>query len=299
MRFGNYKDEKAPKNGYLNIEDPRLSKEHFEVDRDPNGNFLNVVDLGSQHGTWLVILNYLEDEVLHGVEYSNQEIGAFKFELGAICFTLEEIMEMYEAPEVLSDFCLLGIYALEDIKDIKEHDLDTRIQKSKMKEDRVLKVKKYIEKLRREYELNRDAPKREIFKTRLILKIIAGQYKGVQIEVGYRGTKIGLVKTKDVVKIVFTSFQHSDTFDENLFDINFKNGRYYLKSYGFSRIYKKFNPHESNKIYPGHRICAGSQIFTLLQHIHFHIGESQFIIFEEFTNISDAINISIYAIVQE
>lgn len=82
---------------------------------------------------------------------------------------------------------------------------------------------------------------------------------------GYRGTKIGIVDNKGAKNLVFTSYNSSDTFDANLFDINFKNGSYYLKSYGSSKIYKKFGQNEKHKIFPGHRICAGSQIFTLLQ----------------------------------
>lgn len=243
-----------------------MSKHHFEIEVDSDGNWLNIMDLGSQYGTWLVILNYLEDEILPEIEYQNAEIGAFKFELGAGCFSLEEIMEMYEAPEILSDLCLLGMYSLNDLREIKEHELETRIIKGKVTPDRVLRVKEMMETLAREFQ-NEGA----YVKNRLIMRVLTGTYQGIDIEVGegeqvgYRGSKIGRVDNKGVKHLVFTSFQNSDTFDENIFDINFKSGSYYLKSYGFSKIYKKFSPSEKNRIFPGHRICAGSQIFTLLQ----------------------------------
>jgi len=266
ITFGNTGGEEPPRKGFLNIDDMRLSKQHFEIEVDSDGNWLNIMDLGSQYGTWLVILNYLEDEILPEIEYQNAEIGAFKFELGVSCFSLEEIMEMYEAPEILSDLCLLGMYSLNDIREIKEHELETRIIKSKVTPDRVERVKEMMETLIKEFQ-NESV----YVKNRLIMRVLTGAYTGVDIEVacaqqvGYRGSKIGRVNNKGVKHLVFTSFQNSDTFDENIFDVNFKSGSYYLKSYGFSKIYKKFSPGEKNRIFPGHRICAGSQIFTLLQ----------------------------------
>ena len=86
--------------------------------------------MGSQYGTWLVILNYLEDQVLPEIEYQCPEIGAFKFELGANCFTLEEICEMYEASDVLTDLCMLDLFTLTDIREVKTHDLENRIIKA-------------------------------------------------------------------------------------------------------------------------------------------------------------------------
>lgn len=292
--FGNSQDDESIKKGYLNINDPRLSKEHFEIDVDSDGNWLNITDLGSSGGTWLVILNYLEDQVLPEIEYQNPEIGAFKFELGSSCFTLEEIMELYEQPDVLTDLCLINLYTLIDIKEIKKHDLETRITKAMISQERTDLMMKYMELLRKEYD-----DETTYLKNRLILKVISGKYQGTEIEIGYRGSKIGVIENQGSKSLVFTSYQGNDTFDENLFDITYKNGSYSLKSYGFSKIYKKFNPHEKHRIFPGHRICAGSQIFTLLQHIHFYIGDTKSVIFEEFTNISDVINISVYAIVQQ
>ena len=227
---------------------------------DVEGNWLNITDLGSQNGTWLVILNYLEDQVLPEIEYQNPEIGAFKFELGTTCYTLEEMMEAYEAPEILSDLCLLDLYSLPDILEIKDHQLETRVTKAMITPDRMEKCSSMMKALKRDFNEGS-----VYLKNRIILKVISGKYKGITIEIGYRGSKIGILENKAVKNLAFTSYNFSETFDMNLFDINFKNGSYYLKSYGFSKIYKKFNPQEKHKIFPGHRICAGSQIFTLLQ----------------------------------
>ena len=169
----------------MNIDDIRLSKEHFEIEVDSDGNWLNIVDLGSQYGTWLVILNYLEDEILPEIEYQNAEIGAFKFELGAGCFTLEEIMEMYEAPEILSDLCLLGLYSLGEIREIKEHELETRIIKAKVTPDRVVKVKDMIATLLRDFENENN-----YVKNRLLMKVFSGSYKDTDIEVNSNETRL-------------------------------------------------------------------------------------------------------------
>lgn len=198
--------------------------------------------------------------MLPQIEYQNPEIGAFKFELGTNCYTLEEMMEAYEAPEILSDLCLLDLYTLTDIQEIKQHQLETRVTKAMITPDRMEKVLTMMEALKRDFKESAVN-----VKNRLILKILTGKYKGITNEIGYRGSKIGIIENSSVKNLVFTSYNYSETFDANLFDINFKNGSYYLKSYGFSKIYKKFNPHEKHKIFPGHRICAGSQIFTLLQ----------------------------------
>lgn len=244
----------------MSIDDPRLSKEHFEIEQDPEGSWLNITDLGSQNGTWLVILNYLEDKVVPEIEYQNPEMGAFKFEMGTSCYTLEEMIEAYEAPEILSDLCLLDLYSLNDVLEIKQHELETRVTKAMITPDRMEKCLTMMEALRRDFNENAGN-----LRNRIILKVISGKYKDITIEIGYRGSKIGIVSNKAIKNLVFTSYNFSETFDMNLFDINFKNGTYHLKSYGFSKIYKKFNPQEKHKIFPGHRICAGSQIFTLLQ----------------------------------
>ena len=52
------------------------------------------------------------------------------------------------------------------------------------------------------------------------------------------------------------------------------------------------------EIHPGHRISAGSNIFALLQHINFSIGNNVNLIIEEFSGISDFIKTSIYGIIE-
>lgn len=292
--FGNSSENDPNKRGYININDNRMSENHFELELDSDGTWLKITDLGSDNGTWLVILNYLEDMILPEIEYQCPEIGAFKFELGALCFTLEEIMEMHEAPEILSDFCLINLYTLNDIREIKKHDFDTRIIKAMITADRVEKMTEMMARLIKEFE-----DESVFLKSRIIMKVLSGKYEGMEVEIGYRGMKLGQISNKGKKSLVFNSFDGYDTFEDNIFDILYKNGCYSLKSYGFSKIFKKFNPLEKNKIYPGHRICAGSQIFTLLQHIHFQVGESNSVVFEEFTNISDVTNISVYAIIQQ
>src|SRR3990167_2308877 len=252
--------EERPKKGFIQIDDPRMSGLHFEIEVDSDGNFLNIVDLGSNSGTWLVILNYLEDMVEPEIEYQNEEVGAFKFVLGTLCYTLEEIFEMYEEPEVLSDFCFLGLFTLEDIREIKPHELETRISKAMLTPERQQKSLAMLENIRRDFSNDK-----EILKNRIIMRVLTGVYRNMEVEIGYRGSKIGVIENNNVKTLVYTSYQHSDTFDENLFDVNFKAGKYFLKSYGTSRIFKKFASHEKHELYPGHRICAGSQVFTLLQ----------------------------------
>lgn len=282
-----------------------MSKRHFEVGIDRDSNCLLVTDLESENGTWLVILNYLENPISLEVEYQNELIGSFKFSLGPLCFDLQEIMEMFNQPEVLSDLYLLGLNTISDIKEIKSFELESRITKAKIPPDRVDKINSIVKKILADFK--DDNPTfRSFCKHKLIFRVETGQFKGMTIEVGYRGTKIGLVETLNKKFIAFSSFGSSTFFDETLFDINFKNGLYYLKAYSNSRIFKKFVSQEKNKILPGHRICAGSQIFTMLQysyvvifrHIHFSIGDTESILFEEFSSISDVVNISIYAIIQ-
>lgn len=166
------------KRGYLSIDDARLSKEHFQIDVDPEGSWLNITDLGSQYGTWLVILNYLEDQVLPDIEYQNPEIGAFRFELGANCYTLEEMLEAYEAPEILTDLCLLDLYTLADIKEVKQHELETRVTKAMITPDRMEQVLNMMMMLRRDFHENGAC-----LKNRIIMRVISGKYEGITIEV--------------------------------------------------------------------------------------------------------------------
>lgn len=177
--FGNSGDEEVEKRGYLSIDDARLSKEHFQIEVDPEGSWLNITDLGSQFGTWLVILNYLEDQVLPNIEYQNPEIGAFKFELGAGCYTLEEMLEAYEAPEILTDLCLLDLYTLTDINEVKQHELETRVTKAMITPDRMEQVLSMMTMLRRDFHESGNS-----VKNRIILRIISGKYEGTTIEVG-------------------------------------------------------------------------------------------------------------------
>lgn len=119
---------------------------------------------------------------------------------------------------------------------------------------------KYIEQIKEDFQ-----DESMILKNRLILKIMTGRFSGMDIEVGYRGAHIGIIHNNTKQSLVQTSYQNSDTFDENIFDISFKTGSYYLKPLSGSQIFKRFNSLEKHKIFPGHRICAGSQVFTLLQ----------------------------------
>lgn len=176
--FGNIGGEETTKRGFLNIDDPRLSKDHFQIEVDAEGNWLNITDLGSQYGTWLVILNYLEDQVLPEIEYQNPEVGAFKFELGTSCYTLEEMLEAYEAPEILTDLCLLDLYSINDIREIKQHELETRVTKAMITPDRLEKVVHMMETLKRDFDDNNLT-----LKNRIILRVISGKYEGISIEV--------------------------------------------------------------------------------------------------------------------
>ena len=124
IMFGNLKGEEPPKKGFINIKDPKLSPQHFQIEMDAQGNGLNIIDLGSDLGTWLVVLNYLEDQILPEIEYQNPRIGAFKFELGVNCFNLEEVMEMYQRSDVHSDLCTLEIFTLKDLRERKTYEIE-------------------------------------------------------------------------------------------------------------------------------------------------------------------------------
>lgn len=71
-----------------------------------------------------------------------------------------------------------------------------------------------------------------------------------------------------------------------------------MKSSGFTNIYRKFIPEESFSIYPGHRVCFGSNVFYLLQYINFSLGEQNTVLVKEYTSISELTNVSLYAIVE-
>lgn len=190
--FGNAGDEEVEKRGYLSIDDSRLSKEHFQIEVDAEGNWLNIIDLGSQFGTWLVILNYLEDQVLPEIEYQSPEIGAFKFELGTSCYTLEEMLEAYEAPEILTDLCLLDMYTLTDIKEVKQHELETKVTKAMITPDRMEQVLHMMGMLQRDFHENGSC-----LKNRIILKVISGKYEGITIEVEWPSNRDRLSRIED------------------------------------------------------------------------------------------------------
>jgi Protein phosphatase 2C len=87
-------------------------------------------------------------------------------------------------------------------------------------------------------------------------------------------------------------------FDRKLLHISYKNGVYYLKSSGFTNIYRKFVPEQNFSIFPGHRVCFGSNVFYLLQYINFSIGEQNTILVKEYTSISELTTISLYAVIE-
>lgn len=49
--FGNSSENDPNKRGYININDNRMSENHFELELDSDGTWLKITDLGSDNGT--------------------------------------------------------------------------------------------------------------------------------------------------------------------------------------------------------------------------------------------------------
>lgn len=119
----------------------------------------------------------------------------------------------------------------------------------------------------------------------------------IEIESGFKGNHIGIVEISGKPSIANSPFS-DHAFDRKLLHISYKHGVYYMKSSGFTNIYRKFIPKEKFSIYPGHRVCFGSNVFYLLQYINFSIGEENTVLVKEYTSLSELTNISLYAIIQ-
>ena len=75
-------------------------------------------------------------------------------------------------------------------------------------------------------------------------------------------------------------------------------GVFRLQNDGHYNIYRKFAHKKKCAIHPGHRICVGKNIFYLFKYLGIGVGNQDYCLIKEHTQISMKVKIRIFALIE-
>lgn len=283
-------DERAKEGWLLFQEDKKVSRHHFEIEVDYNNFCINVKDMGSKLGTWLALMHHVDEQIIPEIQYKSSYLDSFKFELGMRCDTLEEVLDAYARLDMVDTLIALDLDTITKITRADPNEVVLILDSLEVLENGQQDIINIIKRIKNDFS-------GDYINRRLIFKTVGDTPELIDIESGFRGNHLGLVDINGKPSISNCAF-NDHAFDRKLLHISYKHGVYYMKSSGFTNIYRKFIPEEKFSIYPGHRVCFGANVFYLLQYINFSLGEQNTVLVKEYTSISELTNVSLYAIIE-
>ena len=235
-------------------------------------------------------MHHVDEQIIPEIQYKSSYLDSFKFELGMRCDTLEEVLDGYDRLDMIDTLIALDLDSITKITSCKEKEITLILDSLEVMEYGQKDILQIAQRIKADFA-------GDYINRRLIFKTTGESPEHIEIENGFRGNHIGLIEINGKPSIGSSPF-NDEAFDRKLLHITYQQGVYYMKSSGFTNIYRKFIPNEKFSIYPGHRVCFGANVFYLLQYINFSLGEENTVLVKEYTSISELTNVSLYAIIE-
>ena len=131
--FGRKSEVHQIRNGWLLLDkDPKVSKEHFLCKVDHENSCVTIQDLGSQNGTWIALMQHVDERIVPKATYKSGYLGDFRFVEGARCNTVEHVLSIYNRMDLVDDFYEVDLSTVQKILTAVDANLRIIMQEHKV-----------------------------------------------------------------------------------------------------------------------------------------------------------------------
>lgn len=115
------KDNRDKEGWLLFSEDKKVSRSHFSAKVNQKQFCVEITDFGSKLGTWLALMNDVEEQIIPEVQYKSSYLNGFRFQLGMRSDTIEEVLDSFDRLDLIDTFIALDLNSIEKVINSKLH----------------------------------------------------------------------------------------------------------------------------------------------------------------------------------